>query len=92
MLISMALIWIVTRIYLLKALSDFNTSDDKGRKVIGLHALLVMSLVLVILFGVLLLLFRIGRFFFPGPTLRRSKTQYTDAWAEAGRRMQPPEK
>jgi hypothetical protein len=90
MLISMGLIWVVTRIYLLKALTDFNTADAKGRRLIGLHALLVMSLVLVVLLGVLVVIFRVGRFFFPRPFVKRTSTQYTDAWAEAGKRMQPP--
>ena len=45
-----------------------------------------------VLFGGLLIAFRIGRFFIPRPVAGRKKTEYVDAWAESGRRMgTPPE-
>jgi hypothetical protein len=85
------LLGLVTKQYLLRALQDFNGADDKGRKIIALHALLLMSLLLVILGLSLILMFRIGRYFFPQRYRSRSKTTYTDAWTEAGKRMKTPE-
>jgi hypothetical protein len=86
------LLALVTKLYLLRALSDFNGADEKGKKLIGLHATLVMSLLLVILGCSMVLLFRIGRYFFPRRSEPPTKTQYTDAWSEAGKRMKTPEK
>ncbi|MGD0464388.1 MAG: hypothetical protein ABSB74_18040 [Tepidisphaeraceae bacterium] len=85
------LLVLVTRVYLLRALADFNGADERGRKLIALHALLLMSLLLVILGLSLILIFRIGRYFFPQRSKTPDKTKYTDAWAEAGKRMRPPE-
>jgi hypothetical protein len=85
------LLALVTKLYLLRALTDFNGSDDRGRKLISLHALLLMSLLLVILGLSLILLFRIGRYFFPTPRSPEPKTKYTDAWTEAGKRIKTPE-
>lgn len=85
------LLVLVTKVYLLRALTDFNGADEKGRKIIALHALLLMSLLLVILGLSLLLIFRIGRYFFPRRIEPPAKTKYTDAWTEAGKRMKTPE-
>jgi hypothetical protein len=86
-----ALLMLVTKVYLLRALADFNGADERGRKLIGLHATLLMLMVLVILGLSLVLIFRVGRYFFPDRYRKREKTNYTDAWAEAGKRMKPPE-
>jgi hypothetical protein len=51
---------------------------------------LMLAVVLFVLFAGLLLTFRVGRFFFPRKSPPRIHTQYVDAWAEAGKRMQPP--
>ena|ERR1700722_1271930 len=85
------LLVLVTKLYLLRALTDFNGADERGRKIIGLHALLIMFLLLVILGLSLILIFRVGRYFFPQRYRKFEKTNYTDAWAEAGKRMKPPE-
>src|ERR1700684_4448503 len=85
------LLVLATKLYLLRALADFNGADERGRKIISLHALLLMSLLLVILGLSLVLIFRVGRYFFPERYKKPEKTTYTDAWAEAGKRMKPPE-
>ena len=85
------LLALVTKVYLLRALYDFKYSDERGRKLIGLHALLMMSLLLIILGLSLILIFRIGRYFFPATRKPEPKTQYTDAWTEAGKRAKTPE-
>jgi hypothetical protein len=85
------LLAMVTKFYLLGALADFHGADERGRKLIAAHALLMLSVVLVILGLSWLLIFRIGRYFFPRGGPREPKTKYTDAWSEAGKRMRPPE-
>lgn len=85
------LLGMVTKLYLLRALTDFNGADENGRRLIALHALLLMSAVLVILGLSWMLIFRIGRYFFPNPKPPRVKTKYVNAWEEAGKRMKTPE-
>ena len=85
------LLLMVTKLYLLRALTDFNGADENGRRLIALHALLLMSAVLVILGLSWMLIFRIGRYFFPNPKPPRVKTKYVNAWEEAGKRMKTPE-
>ena len=85
------LLLMVTKLYLLRALNDFNGADERGRRLIALHALLLMSAVLVILGLSWMLIFRIGRYFFPNPKPPRVKTKYVNAWEEAGKRMKTPE-
>jgi hypothetical protein len=82
----------VSHWYLLPALDASNHADARGRRLLGLHALLLMSLLLIILILFLVILFRMSRYFFPGPSRPRIKTKYVDAWTEAGKRMQPPPK
>jgi predicted permease len=77
--------------YLVPALKAAAVADKPERRILAAHALLLMSVILVILMLALLLTFRIGRFLFPTPT-KRTKTQYTDAWAESAKRMRTPPK
>jgi len=86
------LLVVVSHWYLLPALHDFNHADARGRRLLGLHALLLLSLLLVILFLFLVMLFRVGRYFLPGPFRPRTRTKYVDVWSEAGKRMQTPPK
>lgn len=51
---------------------------------------LMLAVVLFVVFAGLLLTFRVGRFFLPRKSGPRTQTNYVDAWAEAGKRMQPP--
>lgn len=81
----------VCRWYLLPAMDAFNHADKLQRRLLGLHALLIMSALLVALGMMMVLMFRVGRFFFPRPGSPRSKTTYTDAWTEAGKRMRTPD-
>ena len=72
--------------YLFPAMAAAQHATHSQRREMAAHALLLMAVMLVILLCGLLLTFRIGRFFFPRPTPKRTRTQYVDAWAEAGRR------
>lgn len=58
------------------------------RHAIAANAMLVLMLLLTLLVIGLLMTFRISRFFFPPPTLPRTRTKVIDAWAEAGKRME----
>jgi hypothetical protein len=89
--LSFILLMLLTHVYLLRALADFKGADDRGRRLIGVHALLLLSVTLAILGLSWMLIFRIGRYFFPQKREPMTKTQYTDAWAESGKRMKPPE-
>jgi quinol-cytochrome oxidoreductase complex cytochrome b subunit len=86
------LIFLLSNFYLPQALSAFKVADERGRRLLALHALLLMCAILVILGLSLILFFRIGQYFFPRNRERLAKTQYTDAWAESAKRMKTPEK
>lgn len=92
LLLFLVLLLVVSHWYLLPALDAYNHADARGRRLLGLHALLLLSLLLVILVLFVVMLFRVGRYFFPGPFRPRTRTKYVDAWAEAGKRMPPPPK
>ena len=84
----------LTYYYLLPAHRAFLQAKHDGDRH-GLHAIsatsaLLMTVVLIILIAGLLLTFRIGRLFFPRNAPPRTKTQYIDAWAESGKRMETP--
>ena len=83
---------LLTELYLPQALTAFKAADERGRRLLAVHALLLMCAVLAILALSWMMIFRVGRYFFPprGGT-KEAKTEYTDAWTEAGKRMRPPE-
>ena len=85
------LLVLTTKIYLIQAVADAKGANEQGRKLLGAHALLLMSLVLTILGLALILIFRMGRYFLPRVKSKEPKTQYTDAWAESAKRMKTPE-
>lgn len=92
LLVFSVLLVLISNLYLLPAMEAAHGVDDpKQKRQLSAIALLVMCVVLFVLFAALLLTFRVGRFFFPGAQPKRAKpTEYVDAWAEAGRRMQAP--
>ena len=68
-----------------------DATDEEKRQLVAWFRLL-LAVLLFILFAGLALTFRFGRIFFPRATAPRTKTQYVDAWAESGKRLQvPPE-
>ena len=74
-----------------EAIKDPKLTPEEKRSLQAWYRLL-MFVLLFILFAGLVLTFRFGRLFFPRATAPRTRTQYTDAWAESARRMQvPPE-
>jgi predicted permease len=83
------LIW-VSYYYLFPAMEVFAqpTTTPTQKHVLAAHAALILALLLFILFVGLLLSLRMGRFFFPSRRQRAKPTEYPDAWAEAGRRLE----
>jgi hypothetical protein len=78
--------------YLIPAASAMEHADATQRVWLRDTSRLLLAAILVTLGGILVICFRVGRYFLPGPTSTRTKTRYVDAWAEAGRRMEiPPE-
>ncbi len=88
LLLFAGLLVVVSRMYLIPALSAYPHVSRSAQREMSAHALLILALVLVILFCGLILTFGFGRFFFPRPTQKRTETPYVDAWAEAGRRAE----
>jgi len=80
------LIVFVSNYYLLPALSASQSATQPARAHLRAEAALVLSILLVILFCGLVLMFKVHRFFLPGPKAPRTQTKYVDAWAEAGKR------
>lgn len=78
--------------YLFPALRAAANATPQEKKTLSAHAALLLAIVLVILLAGITLTFRVGRFFFPRATPKRHRTSYVDAWAEAGRRAETPQR
>ncbi|HTW94574.1 MAG TPA: hypothetical protein VMD30_07265 [Tepidisphaeraceae bacterium] len=76
--------------FFIPAAAAAHSADSRGRHIVGAYSWLVMAIVLVYVLAGLILVFRIGRFFFPRPRDQRTSTQYIDAWTEAGKRAKTP--
>lgn len=85
------LLIVVSKMFLIPALQAAQGATDAERQRLSAYSALVLAVVLFCLCVGLLMTFRIGKFFFPRPGGPRVKTQYIDAWAEAGKRMSPPD-
>lgn len=84
------LIWVVADQFLIPAMEAAQTANLGQKRQLVAYARLLLAIVLVILCVSIILLFRIRRFFFPSPPVRRQKTEYVDAWQEAGKRATAP--
>jgi heme/copper-type cytochrome/quinol oxidase subunit 2 len=86
------LLIVVFWFYLLPALAAAQNATPEQRAKLSAVAMLVLMVVLFVLAMGLLMILRIGRYFFPRadaePTV--GKTEYVDAWAESARRMPTP--
>lgn len=87
---AVLIVWLVLEKYLLPAVLAARNIDEIGRKHLAALSSLVLAVVMVLLLAWLILLIRPGRFFLPRKAAPRSRTTYTDAWAESARRMQTP--
>jgi hypothetical protein len=86
------LLIVISKIYLLPAMEASQNATPQEKRQLAAFARLMLAVVLFVLFAGLLIAFRIGRFFIPRPVAGRKKTEYVDAWAESGRRMETPPK
>lgn len=93
MVTSGILIIAVVRYYLLPAMAAATHASPHDRQILRAQAALVLMVVLFVIFVGWLFTFRVARYFFPRnrTSKRPPATQYPDAWAEAGRRVQPIE-
>jgi O-antigen/teichoic acid export membrane protein len=85
------LVVVVSHAFLIPALTAANGATQDERRRLAAYSALLLVVVLFCLGVGLFMAFRFGRFFFPRPSSPRIRTKYVDAWAEAGRRMQPPD-
>ncbi len=76
--------------FLLPALHALSTASEQERRQIGAYSALLLMVVLFVLFVLLIAAFRVRRYFVPRRIDRPTKTQYVDAWEEAGKRMKAP--
>jgi len=84
------LVAVVTSYYLAPAMDAAKDATVKEKRTLVAYSRLLLTVVLFVLFAGLILTFRVGRFFLPRKSPPRTQTKYVDAWAEAGKRMQPP--
>lgn len=82
-----ALLLVVVHYYLIPALQAAGEATPRERRILSVQSRLVLALILFILLVGLILVFRIGRFFFPRHRQRNKPTNYPDAWAESARRV-----
>ncbi|HVT87240.1 MAG TPA: hypothetical protein VHD56_00155 [Tepidisphaeraceae bacterium] len=82
------LIWIVSNEFLIPAMSASSGASDIEKRQLVAYSRLLLAIVLVILCVGILIVFRMRRSF-AAASDQRAKTQYIDAWAEAGKRIGP---
>jgi uncharacterized BrkB/YihY/UPF0761 family membrane protein len=81
------LLFFVVHYYLIPALQAAGQATPRERRILSVQSRLVLALILFILLVGLILVFRVGRFFFPRHRKRQKPTNYPDAWAESARRV-----
>jgi len=74
--------------YLVPAMSSASTATPGEKAGLAAYSRLLLAVVLVLLISGLLLTYGIGRRWRRPPEI--TKTEYIDAWAEAGKRMKDP--
>lgn len=85
-----ALLVLLIWYYLIPAGEAAKGASPHGRAELRAVSALLLAVVLFILLVGLVLTFRAGRFFFPRPPQKPTKTQYVDAWAESAKRLKVP--
>lgn len=87
---TLLILFLVADRFLLPALAVSRDLDPRAKKQLAAIAALVLTVVLTCLLATAVLVIRPGRFFLPRKSPPRTRTNYPDAWAESGRRMQTP--
>ena len=85
------LMWLVADQFLVPGMEAAREATAGQKRQLMAYARLLMVIVLAIVCIAMLAVFRVRRFFFPQASPKRDKTEYPDAWAEAGRRMTAPD-
>lgn len=88
---SFLILLLVCHQFLIPALLVAQGIDDRGRKHLAAISALVLAIVLVCLLAGMILIIRPGRFFLPRRPAPKTRTIYTDAWAESARRLKTPD-
>ena len=83
---SMVLVIVVSHHFLIPAILVSRDATPQEKRHIQAVATLLLTVVLFILGVGIVLLLRVKRFFIPSSQPTRQKTEYIDAWAEAGKR------
>jgi hypothetical protein len=80
---------LVSYAYLFPAIEAASEAAPKEKKTLAAYSTLLLTVVLFVLGVLLVITFRVGRFFFPrgAGNAPRTKTQYVDAWAESAKRV-----
>jgi hypothetical protein len=90
MLAAWIILFLAVDMYLIPALEAARGADLIARRQLAAISGLVLAVILTSLVVILLLILRPGRFFLPRKQEPRVVTRYSDAWAEAGQRMEVP--
>ena len=84
------LIAFTSRWYLLPAFEASQGATGIEKRQLAAQSRLLLAIILFILVAGILLTFRFGRYFVPRVGEKQKPTQYSDAWAESGRRASVP--
>jgi len=87
----LAILLLVLNRYLIPAIDASKHASFDEKRFLQATSALLLGILLVFLVAGIMLLFRIGRFFFPRARPPRTRTPYVDIWSEAGKRMKTPD-
>lgn len=86
------LIAYVSRYFLIPAMIAAKDATPLEKRWLMATSRLLLAVILFVVGAGIILTFRVGRFFFPRDyRSSRTRTQYIDAWAESGKRLQATE-
>lgn len=85
-----AILVMLLKLYLRPAMSAAKNATPQERQLLAVDSRLMLAVVLFVLLALLLMTFRIGRFFAPRGRTPDKPTNYPDAWKESARRVQVP--
>jgi len=81
------LLMFVSHWFLLPAMDVARQASRAEKQRLVAYASLLLAILLLVLFIGVLMVSRVRRFFEPRTPVPRQKTEYIDAWAEAGKRI-----
>lgn len=84
------LLVVVSRFYLIPALEVRADATSPERRLLSASSALLLAVILCIVLMGMVLVLRVRRFFQPRTTI--AQTRVVDAWAESGKRLNPPDR